>query len=136
LGNLGDPLGFGAIDEEQAVSSATFIAMNQHFDGKVGAFAYLLFILMYFPCIAATGAMYREVGSRWASLGVAWSTGLGYGAATLFYQLATFSQHPAQSLLWTVIILGSFTAAVYAFSLAGGKSYDVGGNPRLPATAR
>ncbi len=55
LGNLGDPLGFGAINEEQAVSSATFIAMNQHFDGKVGAFAYLLFILMYFPCVAATG---------------------------------------------------------------------------------
>jgi ferrous iron transport protein B len=102
----------------------------------VGAFAYLLFILMYFPCIAATGAMYREVGSRWASLGVAWSTGLGYGAATLFYQLATLTQHPVQSVLWAIIVLGSFAAAIYAFALAGGKQHDVGGNPRLPATAR
>ncbi|MBU0654748.1 MAG: Fe(2+) transporter permease subunit FeoB [Gammaproteobacteria bacterium] len=121
LGNLGDPLGFGAIDEEQEVSKATFAAMNQHFDGKIGAFAYLLFILMYFPCVAATGAMYREVGSRWAALGVAWSTGLGYGAAVLFYQLATFARHPLQSLVWVVLVLGTFALAVYAFHLAGRK---------------
>ncbi len=136
LGHVGDPLGFGAIDEQQDVSNATFSAMNQYFDGKIGAFAYLLFILMYFPCVAATGAMYREVGARWATLGVAWSTGLGYGAATLFYQLATIGQHPVQSLLWVVIILGCFTASIYAFYLAGGNKHDVGGNPRLPATAR
>lgn len=121
LGNLGDPLGFGAIDEDQGVSKDTFIAMNQYFDGKIGAFAYLLFILMYFPCVAATGAMYREVGTRWAALGVAWSTGLGYGAAVLFYQLATFSRHPTQSMIWTVLILGLFALAVYAFYLAGRK---------------
>ena len=136
VGNLSDPLGFGAINEEQAVSNATFSAMNQYFDGKIGAFAYLLFILMYFPCVAATGAMYREVGARWASLGVAWSTGLGYGAATLFYQLATFNAHPLQSALWAIIVLGSFTAAIYAFALAGGQQHDVGRNSRLPATAR
>lgn len=121
LGNLGDPLGFGAIDEDQGVSKDTFTAMNQYFDGKIGAFAYLLFILMYFPCVAATGAMYREVGSRWAALGVAWSTGLGYGAAVLFYQLATFSRHPAQSMIWTGLVLGAFALAVYAFYLAGRK---------------
>lgn len=121
LGNLGDPLGLGAIDEEQAVSSATFATMNQYFDGKVGAFAYLLFILMYFPCVAATGAMYREVGSRWTTLGVLWNTGLAYGAATLFYQLATFTRHPASSLVWSAIILAVFTLAVYAFHRAGSK---------------
>ncbi|MEZ5451870.1 MAG: Fe(2+) transporter permease subunit FeoB [Thiothrix sp.] len=121
MANLGDPLGFGTIDDEQEVSKATFAAMNQYFDGKIGAFAYLLFILMYFPCVAATGAMYREVGPRWAALGVAWSTGLGYGAAVLFYQLATFAQHPAQSLVWTALIMGIFALAVYAFYLGGRK---------------
>jgi ferrous iron transport protein B len=136
LSHISDPLGFGAIDEQQDVSNATFSAMNQYFDGKIGAFAYLLFILMYFPCVAATGAMYREVGARWASLGVAWSTGLGYGAAILFYQLATIHQHPLPSVLWAVIVLGSFTAAIYAFALAGGQQHDVGRNSRLPATAR
>ncbi len=121
LGNLSDPLGFGAINEEQEVSSNTFTAMQQHFDGKVGAFAYLLFILMYFPCVAATGAMYRETGSRWTLLGVAWSTGLGYAAATLFYQTVTFIEHPLSSLIWISTILTAFTAAVYALHLAGRK---------------
>lgn len=121
LGNLSDPLGFGAINEEQEVSSTTFAAMQQHFDGKVGAFAYLLFILMYFPCVAATGAMYRETGSRWTLLGVAWSTGLGYAAATLFYQTATFAQHPLTSLAWIAGVLAAFSAAVYALYLAGRK---------------
>jgi len=135
LGSLGDPLGFGAVNEGPDVNSATFSAMQQRFDGKIGAFAYLLFILMYFPCVAATGAMYHETGARWAALGVAWSTGLGYGAAVLFYQLATFAQHPVQSLVWTALVLSAFTLTVYAFYLAGRKGHDVGGNPRLSATA-
>jgi ferrous iron transport protein B len=136
LGNVGDPLGLGAVNEAPEVNSATFAAMQQRFDGKIGAFAYLLFILMYFPCVAATGAMYRETGARWAALGVAWSTGLGYGAAVVFYQLATLVQHPLQSLLWTGAILGAFALTVYAFYRAGRKGDDARGNPRLPATAR
>ena len=137
LNNLTDPLGFGAVGQKpEEVSNATFTAMQQRFDGKIGAFAYLLFILMYFPCVASTGAMYREVGSRWAMLGVAWSTGLGYGAAVLFYQLATLTQHPLPSLLWIASIGCAFTAAIYAFYLTGRKSHVVGGNPQLFTTAR
>lgn len=122
LQHLGDPLDLGSVNEQpEDVSNTTFIAMNQYFDGKIGAFAYLLFILMYFPCVASTGAMYREVGSGWALLGVAWSTGLGFGAATLFYQLATISHHPLQSLWWSALILLAFSLAVYGFYRAGQK---------------
>jgi ferrous iron transport protein B len=121
LNNLGDPLGFGSIEDKPEVQSATFTAMQKYFDGKVGAFAYLLFILMYFPCVAATGAMYREVGSRWALLGVLWSTGLGYGTAVLYYQAATFARHPNHSLIWIALILVSFTLAIYALYRAGRK---------------
>ena len=122
LANLADPLGFGSLNEQpEAVSNATYTAMNQYFNGKIGAFAYLLFILMYFPCVAATGAMYREVGSRWALLGITWCTGLAYGAATLFYQIATFSQHPAQSLWWIALVLLAFSLALYLFYRAGHK---------------
>lgn len=116
-----DPLGFGSISEEQDVEKSTFTAMQHRFDGAIGAFAYLLFILMYFPCVAATAAMHREIGTRWTLLGVAWSTGLGYGAAVLFYQLATFAQHPTQSMLWSAAVLGAFALAVIAFYRAGNK---------------
>jgi len=73
--------------------------MSRFFDGKIGAFAYLLFILLYFPCISTLAVMRREIGKSWAYFSVVWSTGIAYGAATLFYQTATFIQHPLESLL-------------------------------------
>ena len=121
LANFTDPLGLGSIEDNQSVNNATFTAMQTYFNGKIGAFAYLLFILMYFPCVAATGAMYREVGSRWTLLGITWSTGLAYGSAVLFYQLATFNQHPVQSSAWAITILSLFALTVYAFHLAATK---------------
>ncbi len=128
LDNLSDPLGMSALEEsddlqlaaqQQDVNYATFAAMKKRFDGKIGAFAYMLFILLYFPCVAATGAMYRETGKNWAILGVFWSTGLAYGSAVIFYQLATFNQHPLQSILWTISLLTSFALAVWLMFKTG-----------------
>jgi ferrous iron transport protein B len=120
LRNIADPLGLGVLDdtysqtlaaETQEVSTATFGAMVSRFDGKIGAFAYLLFILLYFPCVAAFGAMMREVGKTWAIVGALWATGLAYFSATMFYQVGTFMLHPISSLLWIgmsiLILIGS-----------------------------
>ena len=95
-----DPLGIGIGDvstldaaaEAQEVGTGTFGAMVERFDGQVGAFAYLLFVLLYFPCFAAMGAIYRELGSAWTLFAAAWTTGIAYAAATLFYQTARWSQ--------------------------------------------
>ena len=112
LDNLSDPLGLEVLDnthsqalaaESQEVSTATFGAMVSRFDGQAGAFAYLLFILLYFPCVAALGAMVREVGRKWALVGAFWASGLAYACATVFYQLSTFTQHPTESLIWIVL---------------------------------
>ncbi len=114
LNSLTDPMGFSILDstsdqaaaaEEQDVDSATFGAMVKRFDGQVGAFAYLLFILLYAPCVAATAAIYREAGSRWMWFALAWSTGMAYSAATLFYQVARFNHHPATSTAWIIAII-------------------------------
>ncbi len=63
---------------------SAFTAMAARFDGQVGAFAYLLMILLYMPCVAAVGAIYQEVGWRWTLFGACWTTGLGWLAAVLF----------------------------------------------------
>ncbi len=105
---LTDPLGLSigntsSIDtaaEELAVGAGTFGAMGRLFDGKVGAIAYMLFILMYFPCVAAMAAVYRETNLRWTLFIAAWTTGLAYVSATGFYQIATFARHPAFSTAW------------------------------------
>ncbi|TNF35158.1 MAG: Fe(2+) transporter permease subunit FeoB [Gammaproteobacteria bacterium] len=119
LSNLGDPLGLHVLEsshdqnlaaETQDVNTATFGAMVKRFDGQAGAYAYLLFILLYAPCVAATAAIYREAGRRWMLYAMIWTTTMAYSAATIFYQLARFEQHPLVSSLWILglaLLIGS-----------------------------
>ena len=108
-----DPLGLRTSDlhdraaraAEQKVATGTFGAMASRFDGTAGAFAYLLFILLYMPCTAAVAAIYQEAGARWALFVGLWTTGLGYGIATLYYQSATWRMHPQLSASWVAGIL-------------------------------
>ncbi|RLA07178.1 MAG: ferrous iron transporter B [Gammaproteobacteria bacterium] len=104
-----DPLGFSILDDadnikaaakSQEVDEGTFGQMRQRFDGAVGAYAYLLFILLYAPCFAAAGAMVKEAGNKWGIIGIGWSTILAYFTAVIFYQIGTINQHLATSLLW------------------------------------
>lgn len=112
---LTDPLGLsGAESDARAVSDKTFGAMAARYDGAAGAFAYLLFILLYAPCVAAMGAINREVGPRWTGFAVAWTTGLAYLVSVSFYQAATFASHPGSSAAWLAVL-----AAVLAFVVAG-----------------
>ncbi len=112
-GQLLDPLGLdvGDIDdvegaaEEQGVATHTFGQMVTRFDGQVGAFSYLLFVLLYFPCLAATAAIHRETGTRWTLFAGIWTTGLAYWVATFFYQFGTFDRHPGSSTAWLLGLL-------------------------------
>jgi len=118
--SLLDPLGVGIGDvndqekaaEEQEVSSATFGSMVTLFGSQAAAFAYLLFVLLYFPCSAAIAAVYRETDLGWTIFAGLWTTLLAYLASTLFYQLATFSQHPLQTVAWVVVDLTVFALVV------------------------
>jgi ferrous iron transport protein B len=128
--NLLDPLGLNIGDlnditsaaSEQQVKMDTFSAMQHSFDGKVGAFAYLLFILLYAPCVAATAAIYRETNSGWTFFVVFWTTGIAYMTATIFYQAMTFSQHPDYSLAWIGGLSGLFVLVLTGLWLSGKNS--------------
>lgn len=78
--------------------------MYQKFDGGIGAFAYLLFVLLYFPCISTTTAMLRELHRGWAVFSMLWMTGVAYASAVLFYQAATWVSHPLTSTVWIAAI--------------------------------
>ncbi|MBK1716267.1 Fe(2+) transporter permease subunit FeoB [Thiocystis violacea] len=111
IGDLSDPT---AAAEAQAVTTDTFGAMAARFDGAAGAFAYLLFILMYAPCVAAIAAIHRETSAGWTIFAVFWTTGLGYLSATLFYQAAIFQRDPATSSAWIGGMLALLIAVVIA----------------------
>jgi ferrous iron transport protein B len=107
-----DPLGIavGEIEdvssatEAQEVSSSTFGAMIRRFDGTAGAFAYLLFILLYAPCVAALAAIWREISPGWAVFSSAYLSILAWSSSVLYYQVSTFAEHPNTSLFWLVLV--------------------------------
>jgi ferrous iron transport protein B len=135
---VADPLGLNIVEtgdlaaaaEAQEVDVGTFGAMASRFDGQIGAFAYLLAVLLYMPCVSAIAAIYRETGPGWAVFASLWTTGLGYGAAVVAFQAGTFGRDPLHAATWIGGILLLFVAVLAAFRMAGER----GGAPQ-PVTA-
>jgi ferrous iron transport protein B len=126
--NLSDPLGLRVLEsagdsdsaaEEQDVTASTFGAMVQRFDGKIGAFAYLLFVLLYFPCASTIAVLVRETSYNWAIFSGAWCTSLAFSTATIFYQSATFMRHPLSSGFWILFSVALIAIFVVAMHLRG-----------------
>ena len=124
-----DPLGLQDADLGGQASSGTGDARNgmvgamvARFDGQAGAFAYLLFVLLYFPCVATIGAIVREAGAGWAMFVGAWTTGVAYLTATIFYQVASFARDPTFASLWIGGGLGLFVAVLVALRLWARRS--------------
>ena len=124
-----DPLGLSiaatsdmeSAAEAQEVGVGTFGEMASRFDGQIGAFAYLLAVLLYMPCASAIAAIWRETGPGWAVFASLWTTGLGYGAAVLAYQAGTFSRDPMAASAWIAGIVALFAVAVLAMRASGSR---------------
>ncbi len=55
---------------------------------KAVAFSFLMFVLIYFPCVAAVTAIRRETGAwKWALLTVGYTTGLAWIVSFIVYQI-------------------------------------------------
>ncbi len=130
IGDVSDP---EAAAGAQEVGAGTFGAMAARFGGGAGAFAYLLFVLLYIPCVAAMAAVRRETSAAWTAFVALWTTGVAYLSATLFYQVATFAQHPASSTAWIVACLAFGTVVIGVMRVMGQRATDV--RP-APAAAR
>ncbi|WP_332400208.1 Fe(2+) transporter permease subunit FeoB [Vibrio metschnikovii] len=131
--NFADPLGIevgdlsdtSALAEEQAVDASIFGNLQHHFVSGYAAFSYLIFILLYTPCVAAMGAYVREFGAKFARFIAVWTMGLAYGAAALFYQATHFNDHPVTSSLWIIGIIGSSLAIYYWLKKVGRESQSL-----------
>ncbi|MBR1713003.1 MAG: ferrous iron transport protein B [Alloprevotella sp.] len=56
----------------------------------LSAYCYLLFILLYFPCIATVAAIRNETGSwRWALAAALYTTGVAWVVSALVYQVGS-----------------------------------------------
>ncbi|NBF40601.1 MAG: ferrous iron transport protein B [Spirochaetes bacterium] len=115
VSGLLDPLGFGdaAAGGGGRGEPLVFQRMKARFD-SAGAYAYLLFILIYIPCVAAIGAAVKEMGGAYAAVMGVYQTVLAWIVATLYYQLTAGAG--VAPVLVAVSLLG---VIIVAFSIAG-----------------
>ena len=94
---------------ESGVTLNTVLAMQSLFDGKLGAFSYLLFVLLYIPCVATIGVIHKECGGFWAIFSVVWSVAIAYSLAVLCYQSGQLSSQPVNASLTIGIVVVAMT---------------------------
>ncbi len=131
--NAKDPLGvaIGDVSEltvaaaEQEVEVTTYLRMQAAFAGQLGAFSYLLFILLYTPCVAAVGAIKNEVGSRWAAFASIWSFTLAYLSATLCFQLGNWVNDPVFASICIFAVFVSFFVIYRWLKYQGSKILSI-----------
>ena len=103
------------------VSQSVYGVMYQHFDGQIGAYAYLLFILLYIPCVSTMAAIRQEASRKLMWFSITWSLIVAYTVAVLFYQLATVMVHPQQTLAWVLGLVLFVSAAIVVLRIAAQK---------------
>jgi ferrous iron transport protein B len=114
---LGTTLGLDMVGHDTAETAeiveadrTVFTGMREHFD-PYSAYAYLLFVLIYFPCVAAFGTAIQEMGWKYGLVQAAYLTILAWSTATLFYQVTvghslTFIVLPVVVMLGVFVLLG------------------------------
>jgi ferrous iron transport protein B len=120
--SLVDPLGLGLLGgsgeevaAEVGAGAGIYTGLRAGFaEGRPQAYAYLLFILLYFPCVAAFGAMTREMGLRYSLLSAGYLGVTSWSVATLFYQV-TVARNP----LWIVVSIALMALCVMVFWIIG-----------------
>lgn len=115
--SIANPLGVkDAIDEsESAGDEGAYKTMQAHFNlGRFQVLAYLLFILLYVPCLAAMGTAFRELGRFYGTLMMVFQTVIGWSLSVLFFQVTC-----GHSTAWIVTSVALLAGVVISLVLIG-----------------
>ena len=86
-------------------------SLRRHFPkGFHQAFAYLLFILLYVPCLGATAVVFKEVGKLYGAIFVGYLTLFGWSVAAIYHAVMV-----SGSLFWLAVGLAIPAALHTAF---------------------
>ncbi|WP_145511188.1 Fe(2+) transporter permease subunit FeoB [Yersinia kristensenii] len=118
LSVLSNPIEASKGDGEMAAGSMGI--MSSKFGSSISAYSYLIFVLLYVPCVSVMGAIARETSRGWMTFSILWGLNVAYSLATLFYQAATFQDHQQQSL--TIIALVIIINALILLGLRRARS--------------
>lgn len=87
------------------MSASSMGVMSTQFGTAISAYSYLIFVLLYVPCVSVMGAIARETNRNWMTFSILWGLNVAYSLATLFYQAATFADYPMHSAVIIITVL-------------------------------
>ncbi|MDC7226101.1 MAG: ferrous iron transport protein B [Spirochaetales bacterium] len=103
-------------------TGATGLALlKDNFTGT-GAYAYLLFVLLYMPCIAALSTTMKEISVRFGLLQAVYLTVVAWVVATLFYQIG--EGHNPVFIAVAIGIIAAIILIFVALGRSGRKASD------------
>ena len=111
--SIANPLGVkDAIDEsESAGNEGAYKTMQAHFNlGRFQVLAYLLFILLYVPCLAAMGTAFRELGRFYGTLMMVFQTVIGWSLSVLFFQVTC--GHSVALIVTSLVLLAGVVVSL------------------------
>ncbi|TNH45021.1 Fe(2+) transporter permease subunit FeoB [Photorhabdus luminescens] len=112
LSVLANPIEANKGDGE--MDSGSMGTMSAKFGSAISAYSYLIFVLLYVPCVSVMGAIARETSRGWMTFSILWGLNVAYSISALFYQMVTFSQHSQNSLI-IILTVVLFNALVFYF---------------------
>ncbi len=77
----------GSAGDREQMGTALSQALEEHFT-TAAALAFLVYVLLYIPCVATLGALRAEFGGRWAAFAALYQSLIAWCAAVGVYQLA------------------------------------------------
>lgn len=108
-GNIADA------EKAELENAASLTVMRSHFKlGKFQVFAYLLFVLLYVPCVASLATAFRELGRKYGTMLVTFQTVIGWSLAVLFFQITV-----GGSALWISVAAALLLSVVVSLVLIG-----------------
>jgi len=118
---IGDLTDIAMVAEDQEVDTSIFGNLKSNFVTGHAAFSYLIFILLYTPCVAAMGAYMKEFGRKYAAFIASWTMLLAYTGAALYYNVMHFSAQPVTSASWIVGVLVVWIGTYFLLKKEGQK---------------
>ncbi|SAS18692.1 transposase [Klebsiella pneumoniae] len=103
LSVLANPIEASKGDGEMATGAMG--VMGSKFGSAAAAYSYLIFVLLYIPCISVMGAIARESSRGWMTFSILWGLNIAYSLSTLYYQTVSFSDHPRYSLVCILAVV-------------------------------
>lgn len=129
LGNFFDPFGFstinndiGNLEDELSIADSAVTKIETSFGSKAAVMAYLIFILLYTPCVSALGAVYREAGLRWTLFVGSWTFLVAWLFASAYYQYTQLDISP-NALSWLIGFMVSFIFIIVIMKCVGKGGY-------------